>query len=201
MFPISFGSFSAFVSLFERFTCFRYCFQYFLLCLDIHVTSLLSDVIKIENQKLLSRMPSCDYCKYARQFSGCYEARQFVYMAVDGDNLSIYDFQGSARELCVWAHGRQWRAMSRSCPNVFLNMLDLCMLLVLHGTEVKYVRSLSEILRTDISLDRDVAACSCCCLPCPFRSFYLYGGWVRAVKKWTLKCNKGQKVCLSVCKI
>lgn len=50
-----------------------------------------TEVRTIEDQKLISVMPSWDYRDYARQCSGCYDARQLLEMAMDGGRLFVYD--------------------------------------------------------------------------------------------------------------
>lgn len=82
---------------------------------------------------------------------------------------AIYDNQGRSGHMHVGAYARQWIAMSRLCPSVFLNMKVLDMLFVPHATEVEYERRTREMLRSDISSDSDEANLSSCCLPLPLR--------------------------------
>lgn len=71
--------------------------------------------------------------------------------------------------------------MSKLCPALFWNMPDLDTQLVRHATEVKYVRRMRNMLRTDQSPDRDGVDLSCRCLPSLFSSFYP----IREGRKWS----------------
>lgn len=116
-------------------------------------------------------------------------------MAADGGCLSLNDRQRHSSDTCVGDNARHWRAMSRSYPRVSRNMPDLHMPLVRHATEVKYVRTIWEMLRTDISSEGNVVDLSCCFLPLPLRSLEL----IRDVETWgqtgSWKWGKGRIVC------
>lgn len=84
-------------------------------------------------------------------------------MATDCHSVIVKDVQG------IGAYARRWRAYCRSCPGLFLNMPDFDILLVRHATEVQYVRRMHKMMRTDISLNKDVVDLSRCRLPRPFR--------------------------------
>lgn len=73
----------------------------------------LKDAGTVEDQELLSAMPSKDFCEYARRCSGCYDVRQVLDMTVDGGSLSIYEHQGRSSDTCVGADARLVRASNR----------------------------------------------------------------------------------------
>lgn len=108
------------------------------------------DIKFVDNQELFSTMPLWDYRDYARGCSGCYDARRVLKMAVHGSSLSIYDCQCRSRDTLVGTFARRWRAMTRSRPCVFMNLLDLDMPLICPVTEIEYVLRVHEMLPTDI---------------------------------------------------
>lgn len=72
--------------------------------LDSHMTSSSRDVGMVENRELLLAVLSSDYQDYARLCFGAYKARRFLDMAVNGNNLFIYDRRGRLRDTCVGAY-------------------------------------------------------------------------------------------------
>lgn len=139
------------------------------------------DVGTVEDQESSSTVLSCDYRDYESVCSGCYDARCVLEMTVDGGSLSICERQGRSRDTYVVAYSRRWRALSRSCMGVFLNMQNLDMPFVRYATEVKYVRRIHEMLRTMISSESSVVNLFRCCLSRPISSFYL----IRKVDTWS----------------
>lgn len=139
---------------------------------------------------MLSAMSSWDFCKYARRSSRCYTDRRLLKMAVNGGRLSIYDLQGSLMYTCVGAYRRRWRALSKSCLSVFLNMLDMDMPFVRHVTEVVNLSCMREILRPDISYESDIVVLSRWCFPRRYNlsfSIRKVGSWGR---EWDLEVER-----------
>lgn len=98
------------------------------------------DFEAVADQELLSAMTLQDYRKYALRCSDCCDDHLLIEMAMDRGSLSIYHRQGCSRDTCVGSYACRWRAVSRPCPGVLLNMPDLDMSFVLHSAEVEYVR-------------------------------------------------------------
>lgn len=82
---------------------------------------------------------------------GCYNARQFLKLNVDGDTLHILILRRS-RGAGFGAYERRWRSLSRSSSDVFFNMPDLFRPFVRYATGVEYVCRIRERFCTDISL-------------------------------------------------
>lgn len=59
------------------------------------------DVGAVEDRELLSAVPLWEYCDHDRLFSGCYDARKFLKMALYGNRLLIYAIQERLRDTCV----------------------------------------------------------------------------------------------------
>lgn len=74
---------------------------------DSQTISSSRDVRTVEDQALLSAVPSWDYPDYARLCSGYYDSRQVLEMAVDGSVLSIYGFQERLMDTCDGAYARR----------------------------------------------------------------------------------------------
>lgn len=83
------------------------------------------------------------------------------------------------------------RALSRSCPGLFLNKWDLVMAFVRRATEEEYVHRMREMLRTDIFSKSDLVNLSRCCLPRPCSLFCL----IRDDETWRrdMELEVGQK--------
>lgn len=77
------------------------------------MASSLRVVSTIENNELLSAMPTLDYCNYTRRCSGCYDALRFLKMGVNENSSSIYDRQGRSKDSYAGAHVRWWRSLRR----------------------------------------------------------------------------------------
>lgn len=75
---------------------------------------------------------------------------------MDGNTLSIFGRQGRSRDTCVGTFARQWKWLSRSCPDVFLNMPEVNMPPVCHATEVEYVCRMREVFFADVLFDSDM---------------------------------------------
>lgn len=71
---------------------------------------------------------------------------------MDGGSLPTYDDEGRSRDSCIGAYAIRWRALNRSSPVIFMNMADFDLPFVRQATEVKYIRRMGEMLRTDIFL-------------------------------------------------
>lgn len=75
--------------------------------------------------------------------------------------------------MCVGASARRWKALSGSCPGVFLNMPDLDMMFARKEAEAEYFLRMRETLHTDNSSEIDEVDFYCCCLPRLLISFNL----------------------------
>lgn len=80
---------------------------------------------------------------------------------------------------------------------MFRNIPDLDLLLVGHATKVEYVRRMLEMLRTDVSSDRDIIKLFPCCLPHPFSSFYPIRGEDSSDREVDFEARQRSK-CLAV---
>lgn len=92
---------------------------------------------------------------------------------MDGNSFSIFDLQRRSKDTCVDVYASRWRALSRSCSGVLLNVSDLAIPFVSCATEFKYVLRTREMFLTNVSSEGYMVSLSQCCLSCPFSSFHL----------------------------
>lgn len=105
----------------------------------------------VKDQEFLFAMPIWDYGDYARQCSDCYIACRLLEMALAGHSPFICDRQRRLRDACVGPNAQRWRSLSTSLTDVLLNIPGLGILFVRHVTDVKYVRRMRDVLRTNIN--------------------------------------------------